>query len=289
MAFQTTNRIDRQRSWVVQFRSFLKRHLRASLRDKIALFWNFVWPVLWYLLSVHLIIVPGLPDGVPDEIVAAVKGTQVITFGIFGAITVTLIGFAGELTRDLESKRYRKFRSMPISPTADLGGRFASGFALGLCSFLAVVAVGLLDGASFQLRGALAIPIALFSLLLLCAISMALALLVSAIVEDQTQTNVITLSLVMLGFFVTGFNGMQTWMFPSEKYQWILNYLPNSLAARLQAYYLIDVDWTQAGLSPPPMPDSPAFLLPLLGYTVVFVAVAVFVMRTVVYGGEAGD
>ncbi|WP_276280913.1 ABC transporter permease [Halorussus caseinilyticus] len=278
-----------QNSWVVQFQSFLKRHVRASLRNKVALFWNFVWPVLWYLLSVHLIVVPELPDGIPDDVVAAVKGTQVITFGIFGAITVTLVGFAGELTSDIEDKRYRKFRSLPIAPTADLAGRFVSGFTFGLLSFLFVVAVGILDGARFQPRGAIGIPIALLSLLLLCAFCMAIALLVAAFVQDDTQTNILTLSVVMLGFFVTGFNGMQTWMFPSEKYEAVLNFLPNSLAARLQAYYLIDTDWARAGLSPPAMPDSPAFVLPLLAYTVVVGAVAVFVMKRVVYKGDAGD
>ena len=278
-----------QNSWVVQFQSFLKRHVRASLRNKVALFWNFVWPVLWYLLSVHLIVVPELPDGVPDDVVAAVKGTQVITFGIFGAITVTLVGFAGELTSDIEDKRYRKFRSLPIAPTADLFGRFASGFTLGLLSFLFVMVVGVLDGARFDPRGALGVGVALLSLLLLCAVSMAIALVVAAFIQDETQTNILTLSVVMLGFFVTGFNGMQTWMFPSEKYEWVLNYLPNSLAARLQAYYLIDVDWEQAGLAPPPMPDSLGFLVPLLAYTIVFGGIAVFVMRTVVYGGDAGD
>lgn len=288
MAYGSTESDSRNR-WTVQFRSFLKRHVRSTLRNKIAMFWDFVWPALWYLLSVHLIVVPGLPDSASSEVVAAVKGTQVITFGIFGAITVTLVGFAGDLTEDIEEKRYRKFRSLPIAPTADLFGRFASGFVLGLLSFLFVAVVGIADGARLDPRGALAIPIALVSLLLLCAISMAVALLIAAFVQDETQTNVLTLSVVMLGFFVSGFNGIQTQMFPAQEWKWILNYLPNSLAARLQAYYLIDVDWSQAGLTPPAMPDSPVFLVPLLAYTVLFGGIAVFVMRTVIYKGDAGD
>src|SRR6056297_744223 len=162
MAYGTPDS-DAQNSWTVQFRSFLKRHVRSSLRSKVAMFWNFVWPALWYLLSVHLIVVPELPDEVPDDVVAAVKGTQVITFGIFGAITVTLVGFGGELTRDIEDKRYRKFRSLPIAPTADLFGRFASGFTLGLLSFLFVMVVGVLDGARFDPRGALGVGVALLS------------------------------------------------------------------------------------------------------------------------------
>ncbi|NIQ04241.1 MAG: hypothetical protein GWO20_00475 [Candidatus Korarchaeota archaeon] len=78
-------------------------------RNKIAFFWVFLWPALWYVLIVYLFPSP------PEAIGPALKASDAICLGIFGVFTATLTGFSGDLAADVEQKRYRKFRSLQIS------------------------------------------------------------------------------------------------------------------------------------------------------------------------------
>lgn len=172
-------------SWLLQVKSFSVRAIRELFRSRIALFWAIGWPIGWYFLTMTLLVeVPEqVPPGQVDTVLAYIKASNAISFGIFGAFTVSLVTFANNFSDDLAAKRYRKFRSLPISPVADLTGRFLAGCLFGLVSFCSVLIAGFLHGASFSLQGPISIPITVLTLLLFCIISMSVAVVLATVVR----------------------------------------------------------------------------------------------------------
>jgi ABC-2 type transport system permease protein len=248
-----------------------------------------LWPVFWYFLTMFVFI-PDEPAGVPESdipaVMASIKATNAISFGLFGAFTVSLVVFAQTFTDDLDSKRYRKLRSLPISPSADLAGRFTAGFALALLSFWSVIAVGSLHGASFAIRSALSIPIVIASLLLFCIIGMSVAVVLSTLIPKGEYLTAITNTVLLVLFFATGYNGVAPGDAPIRD---VLNYVPNALATRLQVYHLTDFDPELGGVVPPELPAAPRYLA-LLGLSaLVFWGIALLTMRRSIYAGEGGE
>lgn len=266
--------------WLGQVRTFAVRTVREQFRSRVALFWALGWPVLWYVLTTRLFL-----SG-PNAGLGFAKTTVAVSVGLFGALTVSLVGFAETLSTDLTEKRYRKLRSLPIAPSADLLGRFLGGLSLATISFVLVLVVGLLDSAAFSLRP-LSLPIVVVSLVLFCVIGMAVATVIATVVDQGEYIVAITNTVLILSFFLTGFNGVTPSMLPTET-RGVLNYVPNALAARLQAYYL-GGDQLRTALTPPPLPTEPWFLALLLVYAFAFAAVATFVMGRYIYAGDAGE
>jgi len=276
---------------IAQSHAFARRHIRVSLRDRAALFWSVLWPTCWYLLTMYLLVLPQLPADTAPDTLAVIKTTQAVTFGIFGALTVCLVGFAGELTRDLEEKRYRGLRSYPIVPEADLFGRFIGSVLLGVGAFGSVLAVGVLDGAYIapQHSWLVTTSIVLTMLVMLCGLCTAIALLVVRLTNGRSQTNLVTLTIVMIAFFVTGFNGTQPWLIPGEAIQGLLNIIPNTLTTRVILDALVVAEWSHAGLTPPAMPTLSTTVTLVGGYISLSAAIAVVFARRWLYAGDAGE
>lgn len=268
--------------WTQQSKAFAVRALREQFRSRAALFWALGWPVLWYGLTTRIFLA-----GVPVSGLGVAKATVAVSIGLFGALTVSLVGFAQTLSTDLTQKRYRKLRSLPISPSADLLGRFLGGFALAAVSFLLVLLIGLVDGASFSLRP-LSVPVVVVSLVLFCVIGMAIATFIAAIIDQGEYIVAITNVILMVAYFLTGFNGVVPQLLP-ESTRWIVNYVPNALAARLQVAFLVDIDAARAAITPPALPTDPLYLALLVVYAVVLAGVAVIVMGRHVYAGDGGE
>ncbi|XVH32595.1 ABC transporter permease [Haloferacaceae archaeon DSL9] len=270
------------RMWCRQCRAFSARHVRAALRDRSALFWSFLWPVLWYFLTVHLLVLPAVPAALTSAETSAVKAMQALSFGLFGAVSVTLVGFAGEFTRDIEDRRYRQFRALPLAPTADLAGRFLGGFALGTLSFLVVLGASLVDGASYT-PTVIGLALTAVTLAAICGICMAIAVGFAAAFRTRATTTLATLSVVLLAFFASGFNGTYPAMLP-DRWRWVAGVAPNALATRFHVAALLDIDWAQAGLSPPAQPTGGglALLAVIAGCCCLFATV---VVRRFVYRG----
>lgn len=263
------------------------RSLREMFRSKIALFWAIAWPIFWYGLTMAVFI-----GDLPQDVMAIVKATNAINFGMFGALTVGLVTFAENISSDLEEKRYRKLRSLPISPWADLTGRIFAGFAMAIVSFLALMVVGYLHGAAFQLRSLGSIPIVVLALFLYCVIGMAIAVIVVSVVNRGEYVTAITTTLLLILFFVTGYNGVQPGFVPADTRS-IVNVLPNSLATRMEVYHLTELgqldDIADSGLVPPELPGGPEHLLLLAGFAVALWGLSVAVMKYRIYDGEAGE
>lgn len=115
---------------------------------------------------------------------------------------------------------------------------------------------------------------------------MSIALLISSFLENPRYSNSIALTLLMILFFITGYNGIQPSFFPAGN-KVIINLLPNSLVGRLEIYHLIDIDFGKAGLTPPVIPSQPKYLILLFGYFVFFIILALVFMKVQVY--EGGD
>lgn len=277
--------------WLRQTKAFAVRNLRGMLRTKATLIWGFGFPAFWYFLTSQFFLPSAETLGGPD-VLAVVKGTTAVALGLFGVLTVTLVAFAGSLTRDVTEKRYRKLRSLPVAPSADFAGRFLAGLVVAAVSYLLVLFVGYLDGAEYALRGAASIPVVLASFVLFSLVGVSVAVVVTWVVGDTDVVVGITNAILLVSYFLTGFNGMTPTMLP-EGTRGLVNVAPNALAARVQIWHLTDVSATASGgsggVAPPPLPNGAEHLALLAGWAVVFGAFATYVMSRGIYRGEGGE
>lgn len=272
-----------RRIWVAQTEAFARRQLRETTRSKVALFWSFGFPAIWYLLTVHFSAIPG-STSIGGSAAKAVHG---ISFGIFGAFTVTLVGFSGALTTDLDAKRYRKFRSLPLAPSADLTGRLLAGAILGIGSCGLTIGVAIVDGAAYRITAISAALIVILAVVSFCIIGMIAGLATALVLPRPEHATTAGTGIIVIWFFLTGYNGTLPSVFPGPA--WSLNLLPNSLATRLLILHTVDVDWQLLGLSPPPTPATPGYPVLLLGVTLLLTFLAVAIMNNTVYGTDLGE
>ncbi|MFC7058164.1 ABC transporter permease [Halovenus salina] len=276
--------------WLTQTKAFALRNLRSMLRTKATIIWGFGFPAFWYFLS-SLIFLPDAEDIGGTATLADVKGSTAVSLGLFGVLTVTLVAFAGGLSADLTAKRYRKLRSLPVAPSADFAGRYLAGVAVAAVAYVLVLLVGLLDGAAYSLQGPGSIPVVAGTFLLFSLVGVSVAVLVTRLVEDSELVVGITNAILLVSFFLTGYNGTTPSLLP-EQSQWLVNVAPNSLATRLQTWHLTDIPATtpaglkEAGLTPPELPVSVAFVALLAAWALAFGVAAAYLMDSAVYSGE---
>lgn len=270
--------------WVRQVWAFTRRSLRQYTRSPLSLAFLVAWPAFWYLVVAHVLF-GGSGD---PRTIAVAKAAFAVSFGLFGALTVSLTGVVGTFTADVQTKRYRKFRSLPVSPAADFAGRFVAGVALSALSYGSLLLVGALDGAAFGIRGPWSPVVVAVSVAAFAAVGVATALGLAAFVPRPEHATTLATALLMLALFGTGFNGVSPALFPGPA--WVLNLLPVTVIARVQLYHLVDPGLVSHGaFAPPPLPAGGAYLALLLGYATASLAVGVRVVAGLVYEGEVGE
>ena len=205
-----------------------------------------------------------------------------IGIGIMGALFVCLYLFGDQLAGDLEDRRYAAYRSMPLSPAADLAGRMVAGLLLATAAFAGTILAGLATGAEYGLRGPESIPIVLVAGLLTCVFWMITSIPIVLAADNERVAEWGT-SLVAVGAFVlTGFNGALGSQSPIEGE--VLNYLPNALPTRLLVYHLVPTEeWAELGAAPPAMPTGIEFLALLAGYALLALAVGTVLLNRYAY------
>jgi ABC-2 type transport system permease protein len=263
-----------------QIWAFADRSFREIVRNKMVLFWLFVWPLFWFFLSVFLFIAPYTPGG---EALGVAIGINAISMGIFAVLTSTMVGFSIDFAEDINLKRYRLYRSYPIHPLADFLGRFFTGFIFGCLSFGIIIIIAYIIGARIMIT-LFSIPVIVLSLLLLSFIGMGVGLIIANLSNNPSYAVGFSLVILMLLFFITGYNGTLTSMFPGPK--WMLNIIPNSLATRIITLCLINFSgfrYEDANVSPPSMPGSPLYIIILLVYGILFLLVGYILMRKYQY------
>jgi len=265
----------KRRLWWQQALAFTRRHVQQLVRSRVVLFLIVGWPLLWFALAVGLFV----EEADPNQIAAI--GVQ---FGLFGALTVTLAVFSGEFARDLASDRYRKFRALPLAPTADLAGRFLAGSLVGALSYVATVVGAYVAGGQFTgwVYPSVWIPIIL-TLLVFCLIATSVAVVFAAVFPKPEYMTTIAVIGALIVFYITGQSRVVPWMIPGDPS--FVNLVPNSLATRLQI-----TAWIEAGagttefMTPPPAPDLARHGSLLVGYAAGLVAVSIGTVRLVAYG-----
>jgi ABC-2 type transport system permease protein len=278
--------------WLRQTKAFAVRNLRAMFREKATVIWGFGFPAFWYFLT-SLMFLPSAENVGGPSALATIKGGAAVALGLFGVLTVTLVAFASGLATDLQEKRYRKLRSLPIAPSADFAGRSLAAVVVGAVSYLIVIVIGYLDGASYSLRGASSIPIVVGTFVLFSLVGVSIAVLVARFVGDPEYVTAIANAALLVSYFLTGYNGMSPGLLP-EQTRWIVNVVPNSLAARLQTWHMTETasdGASSAGgwVASVPYPSGLEHVGLLLAWTSILGVVAVLVTRSAFYDGEGGE
>lgn len=210
-----------QQTWV-----FSRRQFQQLRRNKMMLFLIVGWPTIWYFLTVTFLI------EAPEGELGYIKAANGINYGLFGAFTVTVAMFAGSFSRDIDDGRYQKLRSIPVSPTADLTGRLITGSAVGCACYGFTIAVAFLHGATFRTPDIVMIGVLFLTLLLFSIIAMALSMVLAVAIKKPEHMTTIAVVVVLMTFFLTGYNGVAPELIAENAT--IVNYLPNSLATRMQ-------------------------------------------------------
>lgn len=258
-----------------QVRAFVLRSCRRLKHDRSALFWTVAAPMFYYAFF-------GLQAESP-----LARASTALVFGVFGALAASMFVFASNLGTDLRRGRYRKLRAMPVSPWADLVGRYLAGLAFGFTSFTAVLVVGLATGARFGGVTPLSIAAVVASLGLLCLIGTSAGMLAASVVQNSQRINAIGNAFVAGLFFLTGYNGLDPGILPASV-RGLVNVVPNSLATRLLVDALLPA-MQDTDLVPPPIPSGPEPYALLAAYVLVLTPISAVVMRRVIYDGEAGE
>jgi ABC-2 type transport system permease protein len=288
-----SGQLETTRHWFRQTKAFALRNLRSMLRTKATIIWGFAFPAFWYFLT-SLLFLPDAEDLGPEVALAEIKGATAVSLGLFGVLTVTLVAFASGLGNDLTQKRYRKLRSLPVAPSADFAGRYLAGIAVAAVAYVLVLLIGLVDGASYTLHGPASIFVVTGTFLLFSLVGVSVAVLVTWLVNDSEIVVGITNAILLVSFFLTGYNGMTPGVLPQDTRP-IVNLAPNSLAARLQTFHLTDTpasvpSGTQSGgLTPPSLPVGLEFLALLAVWAVVLGVAASYLMDRAIYSGEGGE
>lgn len=271
--------------WLSQTRAFAGRHLRQYTRSPVSLLFIVAWPAFWYLLIVHLLFATGGPAA---EAVATAKAAFAVSFGLFGVFTVALTGVISTFTADIATKRYRKFRSLPLSPAADLVGRFTAGLGLSIGSYVGLLAIGSIDGAAFTLRHPWSPGVVLLGVIAFAAIGVVIALALAAVVPRPEYATTGATALLLASFFGTGFNGVSPTLFPGPPR--LLNLIPVSLITRLQLHHVVAQSGMEStAFGPPELPAGPPAVGVVALYGLSALSLGVVFIEWGVYRGEAGE
>lgn len=259
--------------------AFARRSANELLHDRSAIFWGLGMPVFFYLVLGGAL----SGDGTGPELAA-----EAVAFGMFGTLTITLVTFAQTFTGDLQYKRYRKLRSLPISPVADFVGRFLAGYALALASFAIVLGAGLAVGAEYSLRSPISPLVVIVAIGLFSLVGVAMAVIVATTLHDSGYVLAVS-NLLLLGlFFLTGGNGLGPDRAPGPIAD-VLNVIPNALATRIAIAHVVPLGESTADLTPPTLPTAPGYVLVLALWAVGMIAIASAVLDRFVYRGNGGE
>lgn len=266
-------------TWFRQAGGFTKRYARELFRDRAVLFWTIGFPVGFYLLSIQVF----LGGDVPAERVPTVRAGAAISYGVFGALIAALNSFSEQLGEDVEADRYLQFRALSVAPSADLAGRLTAGIGLCVVAFLAVLPVAALTGATFTLQSAASPVVVAVALGTFAVFWMVVAILVTVAVRNTRYASIVTVSLALVAYMLTGFNGTQPELYQGPDA--LLNVMPHTLSTRLITGHL--VEGSGAGIAPPALPGTSEGIAILAVLAFGSLAVGLAVVRRILYRQSA--
>lgn len=256
------------RTRLTQAAAFTDRSLREVLNS-------------WTMLLTAIALAPGMQllYATRGELSPAMTASWAIGTGVFGAIYLCLYVFGYQLASDLEDRRYAAYRSMPISPLAELSGRMLAGLLLAATTFALTIAAGAATGAEFGLRGLASVPVVLLAFALTCAVWMVVAVPFVVYAKNERVAEYAVPLIAIAGYILTGFNGVVAELSFVESD--VLNYLPNTLPTRVLLYHLVpDAEWAAAGGT---APAGPEYVALLAVYAAVALGVGTVLFNRVLY------
>lgn len=233
--------------WMQQTAAFTRRYLRELFRTKVVLFWTVAFPAGFYLLAIVLFV----PDSSEIASEGVVRAGTAVGYGMFGALIGALTSFGSQLGMDIENDRYVQFRSLSIAPSADLAGRMIAGTGLVVVAFLTVLVVSIPTGAQYSLQSPLSPLVAMVALATFAVFWMTVAVAISLAVSDSRYTSMVTTSLAIVAYMLSGNNGVTPDMFHGPDV--LLNLMPHTLSTRLLVDHLVG---TGGGITPPALPAT---------------------------------
>ena len=268
--------------WFRQTRAFAQRYSRELFRNKAVLFWSVIFPVAFYGLTITVFVDTSQ---IPSDVLPYVKAGTAVSYGMFGAVIASLNSFGQQLAADFEADRYMQYRSLPLAPSADLAGRMVAGVVLSALAFGVVIVTAVATGATFGIRSVVSVPLVAVAFVTFTLVWMALAVLIAALVADTRYASIITISIALGSYFLTGYNGTDPGSFQGPTA--VLDWLPHTAATRQVTHHLVvapaEIAQGAAMLS---VPSPLAGFGQLLLYGAVAALAGVVLMRRVVYGGE---
>ena len=264
-------------AWIGQARSFAERFARELFRNRTVLFWTIAFPVGFYLLTITVFVDTSQ---IPESAMPTVKAGIAVGYGMFGAIIASLNAFGQQLAADFEADRYVQYRSLPLAPTADLAGRMVAGLALSVVAFAATLVAALATGAEFTLSSLASPVVVALAVVTFAVFWMVLAVAVSVVVREARYASIITVSLALMAYFLTGYNGTDPGAYAGPDVA--LNLMPHTLATRLVSAHVVGSGGGSA-LTPPPVPGTAFGVSVLAAYAVGALVVGAAIMRLVVY------
>lgn len=265
-------------AWRRQSRAFAVRTARLLARDRSALFWAFAWPTFWYAITSALFV-----DAPADP--GAVKAAIAVSYGAFGATSIALIGMGTTVSSDRTAARYRMLRALPVSPSADVAGRAVALTGFGLASFLAVLAVGALDGARYVLVAPWSVPVVVASVVAMCLVAVLVGLAFAELLGRREHVAAVGTVALLLSYYATGFYGAQPTFVPAAG-RWVVNVLPTTLGTRLAISALVPGAGSHMQPAVPPVALAVAAVV-LAGLASFGAAVGLARVRPFAAGGEA--
>ena len=252
--------------WASQAAGFTYRTLRDVARS---------WTVLG--VAVGLPPVMYLLVTATREFDPTTKGLFAVGIAVLGAMIASLTVFGSQLAVDLEDDRFLAYRSMSVSPSADLAGRMMAGMMVAALALVFGLAVGILDGAPLGVGGVVPAVVSVTAFLGLSVVFMAAAIPI-VVAANNEQYAQFALSLVaVFGFMLTGYNGMLPSVAILEES--MVQLFPNALATRAIAVQLVTVE----GMANVEFAGAESRLVTLAGYSVGAAVVGVLLARSQLY------
>ncbi len=249
------------RQTIAQATGFGYRYIRALGHRPIGLLWILGFPAAFYAITIATFIDFG---SIPEAHHGAVRATTALSYGVFGAVLVSLTTVSGGLLADLETNRTAVYRSIGVSPLADLLGRVGSAVTIALASIGVVLLVSLLTDATYTFDPA-SMPIVVVAVLGSVLPWIVIAYAIAIVTDSRRYATLVAISLALASYFATGFNGTVPASFTADP-MW-LNLLPNTLSTRVLVAHAVGLeDAAAAGLTPPSLPTARRSLGLLAGY-----------------------
>ncbi|GAB7020960.1 ABC transporter permease [Halostagnicola bangensis] len=241
-----------------QVSAFVVRTIREIRRNRAALFWCLVFPSAFFAFNLFVFV---NIESVESGNRAPVIGSVAITFGVLGILFVALYVFSQQFVGDLERGHYLKFRTTSLTPSADLGGRLLASIIVAFGSFGVVLVFAVLLGGEYQLRSYISILVVIGTIVSLTVVWVVIGMGIATLISDPRTVTVVSISLALGAFFLTGFNGGNPQFFAPDP-AW-LDIFPNSLSARILLYHMIAIPPDQ--MPEPGVPGTVEHLL-MAGY-----------------------